>query len=442
MKQAASASILEAPNSGNGESVRLRAPMSLSRVVMLDLERPNGHILTYLQYLTDYWCERGLAGTLDLIVMPDFATMHADYVEAIGAKAGYGVRIRTISRREQNLLDNHGPGLRRWLRQGPIVSRYLAELRPDACLFTHFDHVQLSLATGLRFDHDLRLAGIYFRPMFDYGTFGHGLERLQSRLRKTATGVMLRAALRNPHLKILFCLDPDSVGHVKKLNNSISAIALPDPVKNHPERPSPEQIKRRLGIKPGRQVLLLFGDLTRRKGTFQLLDALALLSQAGKAKVCLLMAGLIPHDDKEELLKRVRALEKSSAIQVVLHDRFVDTGEIQSFFDAAGLVLLPYQRQIGMSGILVWAAASAVPVLSSDYGLIGRVTKREGLGVTMDSSSPAAIAEALRYCISRPADELFNRDSARAFAALNSAENFAATIYRHLIPGHEPRVGC
>jgi glycosyltransferase involved in cell wall biosynthesis len=94
--------------------------------------------------------------------------------------------------------------------------------------------------------------------------------------------------------------------------------------------------------------------------------------------------------------------------------------------------LAPYQRHVGMSGILLLAAAAGKPVLSSDYGLMGELVRRYGLGITVDSTVPSEIAKGLMRCLTEPATVLVDLDRMESFAEQHSAERYAKTIFEQL----------
>jgi glycosyltransferase involved in cell wall biosynthesis len=97
------------------------------------------------------------------------------------------------------------------------------------------------------------------------------------------------------------------------------------------------------------------------------------------------------------------------------------------------VVLAPYQRHVGMSGILLLAAAAGTPVLSSNYGLMGALVRRHQLGITVDSTSIADIANGLQYCLTQSPATLCDRQRMHAFAQQNQAARYAEVIYHALL---------
>jgi glycosyltransferase involved in cell wall biosynthesis len=174
----------------------------------------------------------------------------------------------------------------------------------------------------------------------------------------------------------------------------------------------------------------MFGVPQKRKGIYQLLEAIALLPSHLCQKLCLLLVG--PRSSDPLLQTRKAELSEALPIQVISHDTFVPDREIQPYFQVSDVILAPYQRHIGMSAILVRAAAATKPVLSSNYGLMGEMVKRHKLGITVDSSVPSEIAKGLAQFLLGSPTEFCEFSSMKSFAEQNSAENFASTIFQNL----------
>jgi glycosyltransferase involved in cell wall biosynthesis len=85
-----------------------------------------------------------------------------------------------------------------------------------------------------------------------------------------------------------------------------------------------------------------------------------------------------------------------------------------------------------MSGTLVLAAAAQKPVLSSNYGLMGKLVQDYHLGLTLDSTQPREIAKGLTRFLQEPESVLCDRTLMKKFAEQNSAEKFADVIFNHI----------
>jgi glycosyltransferase involved in cell wall biosynthesis len=170
--------------------------------------------------------------------------------------------------------------------------------------------------------------------------------------------------------------------------------------------------------------------LDGRKGIYQLLDALSLL-ESNCQEICLLLVGGTHPIEQERIKNKVETIRRTLPIHIVSHCNFVPESDVTAYFQLADLVLAPYQRHVGMSGILLLAAAAGKPVLSSDYGLMGELVRRYSLGLTIDSMIPQEIAKGIDRCLQSP-ENLCDRDLMKSFAEQNSAEQYVKTIFQYL----------
>jgi glycosyltransferase involved in cell wall biosynthesis len=317
-----------------------------------------------------------------------------------------------------------------WHRRA--LTEYVEQLRPARLLLMYLDHAQFALATGLRFSFPLRIAGILFRMSLHYPSLQPS--SLRDRAHRVRKRLLLQAAARNPHLDTVFTLDPSAAPAIRRLTDRVQAVALPDPVEVDGAVQPPVTVRAAFGVEPDRRLLLLFGSLAKRKGVFELLDALEILPERICSQISVLLAGALPSTIKASVLARIREVRAARpTLQLLLTDTFVPDDTIQSLVAASDLVLVPYQHHVGSSGVLIRAAAAAVPVLSQDYGVMGEQVPSHALGQTTDTANPARIAEAIQAFIAEPGIG-FSDVRARAFANRNSVDAYIRTLFSHVLP--------
>jgi glycosyltransferase involved in cell wall biosynthesis len=169
------------------------------------------------------------------------------------------------------------------------------------------------------------------------------------------------------------------------------------------------EIARRAGLGPkpddSRFRLLFFGRMMHYKGLPFLLDALdALIGDLPELE--LVIAGEGPGYD--EVGSRIEAEH------VRLHRGFIPELEAASMFLETDLVVLPYV-EASQSGILAMAAAFGKPVLVTDVGELGEVTRATGMGLVVPLGDSAALAAAIRRIHGEPAlRQTLERQSAAA----------------------------
>lgn len=113
--------------------------------------------------------------------------------------------------------------------------------------------------------------------------------------------------------------------------------------------------------------------------------------------------------------------------------KFVPDADVSAYFQLADIVLASYQHHVSISGILLQAATTGKPVLSSNYGLMGELVNRYQLGLVIDSTQPTAITQGLEAVTPTSLDSLGNRTQMKAFAEQNSATQFAQVIFDSIL---------
>ncbi|MGB5714087.1 MAG: glycosyltransferase, partial [Waterburya sp.] len=135
---------------------------------------------------------------------------------------------------------------------------------------------------------------------------------------------------------------------------------------------------------------------------------------------------------KQSIETQVETFCRTKPVQIIGHYQFVPEQDVSQYFQLADFVLAPYQKHIGMSGILLLAAAAQKPILSSNYGLMGELVRQYQLGLTVDSTLPQEIADGITECLHKSPEQLGDRQKMKTFAEQNSAERFAQVIVEHL----------
>jgi glycosyltransferase involved in cell wall biosynthesis len=403
-----------------------------AKLLLFDLSI-RGHHPAYIRHLITYWRERHLACHLDIVVSARFPHEHPDVMaDARQYQPPYAVNMIPIAPDEEAALrarTSRRQRARRHWQEWHVFQTYAKASAPSHGLLMYLDTYRLPLLLGA--SAPCPFSGIYFRPSFHYSDLQPGATSMVERLRQWREKRTVSRILRHPRLQYLFCLDPFAIEPLRRFHSRVRPVALPDPVQPAQLAVRSCDLRQELAIAPGRTVLLLFGSLTARKGVYPLLDALATLSPQLCQQLCLLLVG--ESNIAGDLESRIQQLCQSRPVQIIRRYEFIPESEIQAYFQLADVVLAPYQRHVGMSGILMLAAAAGTPVLSSDYGLMGAMVRHHQLGLTVDSTSIRDIAAGLQRCLSQAPSTLCNRQRMHAFAQHNRAERFAEVIYNTLL---------
>ncbi|HUZ74214.1 MAG TPA: glycosyltransferase [Stellaceae bacterium] len=303
------------------------------------------------------------------------------------------------------------------------------------------DHLSLPMALGLGL-RGCRLSGILFRPSVHYRLLGPHTPSWRERLRDLRKTMLYRRMLANDALGTVLSLDPYFPRHAARFYAGGDKVqSVPDPV--HPAVACrPEDFALAAKLPPDRIGFVLFGFLTERKGTLVVLDALAQLRPATAARIAVMLAGRIDPAIEPAVARRRRALiDARSEAWLHVEDRYLAAGEIEALLDRADVVLAPYQRFVGSSGVLLWAARAGKPVLTQRFGLIGSLVREHGLGLAVETGDAALLADGMRRILDEGLERFFDPRAARAFVADHTPQRFARSVLSCLAAGSETSIG-
>jgi len=402
--------------------------------MLFDL-KTEGHHPNYIRHLIQYWHLHNLNIDLNVVVSPFFFSEHKDIVNLADSYSLRKVRFITISEQEAANLQSHNSSSSRLIRnfqEWNLLCKYATLLNTNHCLIMFLDTCELPLALGLK--PPCPTSGIYFRPTFHYSHFTNGrIPSTKERLQHLREKFYLSRTLKNPRMHKLFCLDPFVSSHINTLYKTDKAITLVDPVEIQTVSCLQiEELRKKLGVQPDRRIFLLFGSIDSRKGIYKLIDALSKMPYDLCKQICFLIIGKVKPADQGLVELELAKLRQHQPIQVITVSEFISDREVYSYFCLADAVMAVYQRHVGMSGILLLAAATQKPVLSSDYGLMGELVHHYCLGLAVDSTQPQKISEGLIKLLTEPLEEIIDRNLMKQFAEQNSIEKFGATIFQSI----------
>jgi glycosyltransferase involved in cell wall biosynthesis len=178
-----------------------------------------------------------------------------------------------------------------------------------------------------------------------------------------------------------------------------------------------------LGIGKDKFVFLQYGIGTRRKGLHLVIRTM--LSKDLPQQWHLLCAGQIKKD--KEILNGISRLQAAGRATVL--NRYVSKEEEQLCFSTADIILLPYVRHFGSSGVLSLAAAAGKMVIVSDEGLIARQVKENKLGIWFPSGNINGLKEAMTRAQKLMEKEPYQIEKhTRLFAAKCDRKAFRETL--------------
>jgi glycosyltransferase involved in cell wall biosynthesis len=360
------------------------------RVLVYDSEA-GGHHREYFRYLREYWAQAGTEGHLY------FAT-HPDVADEMQGDVPPTCTVLPLDRATVDELENTQQAWRRSLKEWNAMEEMAQQCDPDHCVISTLNWFQLSLALPRAYRVPYTVSGILFFPYPrlepDTDRWSHVLSYVARRFRKWA---LLWLMMRNPRITNVYVFnDPEAADHLNQYVDTRSRFrSLPDPAPKLPSPPATADLRGLYDINESRTLFLFFGTISRRKGIFQALRALHKLDPSECKQVALLIAGR-PKDHQEDVIRRVASdASRLDHLQVRTDFRFLEPQELALALRDSDVILAPYQRTEGSSGVIGHAARWEIPIIGSASGLIGDLIRRYNLGRTVDATSPKEIGTAM-----------------------------------------------
>jgi glycosyltransferase involved in cell wall biosynthesis len=379
-----------------------------------------GHALEWLKHLVDFVSDDEGKTEIWLLVSEQLHRALAASIENRNVKL-------VMLTPEEKAACTRRPLLLAAFARWRTMRRHLRLSGAHHGFFLMLDLLSLPLALGFG-GGGARFSGILFRPSVHYGEIGPYRPSLKERLRDLRKTILYRLMLLNPALERVLSLDPFFPRHARAhYRHGEKVMALPDPA--HPLVTPGASGNAGEFVPAGRVGFLLFGYLAERKGPLAVLDALLLLPPEIAQRLAVLFAGKIDPDLRDRLEERRWALaDRCPDLWLRIDDRRLEEAELSSLVRRSDVVLAPYQRFVGSSGVLLWAAQSGRPVLAQEYGLVGRLTREHRLGVSVDSGNPVQLAFEIARMVRLGPANFIDRPAAAEFAAAQTPHRFASLV--------------
>ncbi len=393
-----------------------------------------GHHAVYIRHLVRYWCEQAMQGHFYVVVTAQFVAECSEIMAIAQQYPQANVSFLPLTPSEEATLTVKPSSFlqrkaRAW-QEWNLMCAYAKNLRATHCFLASFDFFTWPFL--LAQTPPCPISSIYFKPTFHYARFPGYVPTLKARIQQQQERLMLALILRQSHLHRLFCLDPFAVEVLNKGRTQRKTVALADPVETAVSQASWLELRSHSNIEAQRKVFLLFGELSERKGVGQMLEAIAQLPSDLCQNLCFLLVGRCDLATKSRFQAKIVQVRSEQPVQIIEQYEFISEQAVKDYFQLADVVLAPYQKHIGMSGILLQAAAAKKPVISSNYGLMGELVRRYQLGLAVDSTRPDELTKAIAQFLQQPAEQFFSADKMEVFAQENTVEKFANTIFTEM----------
>jgi D-inositol-3-phosphate glycosyltransferase len=159
------------------------------------------------------------------------------------------------------------------------------------------------------------------------------------------------------------------------------------------------EAKQRLGLSSSDRAILFFGRIAPYKGIDLLVEAFERIALQDKS-YCLIIAGEPMKESEQQWAHVQQAIEQGPVRQQVhQHTRFIADSEIELYFKAADVLVLPYTR-IFQSGVLFMAYSFGLPVIASDVGSFGQDIIAGETGLVCKAGDPGDLAKVIEMYFS------------------------------------------
>lgn len=391
--------------------------MALPKNILIFEPDASGHHSGYLYHLIINFLQNDYSYKLIILVSPDFFLKHPQIIQKT-----LSPRVQWIKFSEKEFVEWKKPKsvFKRSVLEWDLFCQYAKKYNSVFGFFMYIDYLQLAVLTQPA--PPCSISGILFRPTL----VNYPANSWKERLNYWRKNITLKYFVKNKNLDSLFNLDPFATDYILKNWNTEKVKFLPDPVQLYPTTKTKSEVKTSLGIDESKTVFLIFGFLDSRKGIADVMKAIGKISGETSQKGCLLIVG--PWEENERKLFNIQLpkIQQTTNFQIVVKDGFVKDEDIQQYFKVADYAFALYNKHFGMSAIMVRAAAAQKPLISSNFGLIGKIVVENELGITIDNDLKEKLEMLLNNEIS-----IGNKEKMRAFAELNQADNYAKVILEH-----------
>ncbi|MBW7988970.1 MAG: glycosyltransferase [Planctomycetes bacterium] len=162
------------------------------------------------------------------------------------------------------------------------------------------------------------------------------------------------------------------------------------PVQNPP---SLADARKKLNLPQDRQIILFFGGIRPNKGLDVLLKALEIVKACNQQVLLVIAGGLLGRFNFDSYSDMIRKAGLSEHVRTYID--FIPEEDVDYFFAASNLVVLPYLKFEAQSGVLLRAYAHKKPVIVSNVGAMGELVSSDNIGLAIEPGAVEPLAQAV-----------------------------------------------
>lgn len=269
--------------------------------------------------------------------------------------------------------------------------------RVDYVIVPFLDDCIVGLALTRETFAGIPWTAITMRTMFHYSAMGVIAPRQRfGRSRRS----LLYKILKQKSLDSVLTIDPTLAAFAKAQGDSFlrKVEYLPDPATYHPVLPAKMEARLQLEVPPEAALILLFGEISARKGAVLLLEAAA--DPSCSPRVHVMLAGRCK--ERAQIFENAAFHRLKAEGRIHTMDGYVGGADEQRVLAAADCMWVGYTGFYGMSGVMVLSGRHGLPVLASREGLIGYLAKKHQIGVIIEPRNRLSVVNALNRLAEEP----------------------------------------
>ncbi len=167
--------------------------------------------------------------------------------------------------------------------------------------------------------------------------------------------------------------------------------------------------RRKLDLPENKKILLFFGSIRPNKGLDVLLEAMPEILK-NNPDIFLVIAGALPRDMSfqtyQDLIVKLNLKE-----HIKTFIEFIPDEEVDLFFAASDIVVLPYKNFESQSGVLLRTCAHKKPLVASNVGAMSEIVSSDRIGEIAEPGNVKSLALAIEKVLKYPDVYLYRYNS-------------------------------
>lgn len=256
----------------------------------------------------------------------------------------------------------------------------IREFSYDKVFLVNLDHIEKPLSLfGSPFGSN-SYAGIFMNPKFHKFKLGIGPKSRNDKIYE----ILFKRLLKQKTLNVLGSVDEIFVDYFK-FTSKVQFIPEPYDLNGNISRKiAREEFK----FKDSQFVILVYGDLTLRKGIRELIDSVII---NGDKKIFLHFVGKT-NQDSEFFFQQEKVIDLINDGRLSIKRGFQSEIDQYKAFVSSDLVWVGYTHGFsGSSGVYYQAASLGIPVIANDFGLLGWLVNKHKNGLLSDVFNPESV---------------------------------------------------